>query len=112
VQAIAQRQLPGLSRAANPSRTYLIGLGELYVSDPRFAANYVRGTRVRVAAGPPPTKRPIGRRLSRPIRLCSAAAVDCLRGSGARRNLCSPTKLSLLRCALCPSDEFVVLARS
>jgi hypothetical protein len=111
VQAIAQRQLPGLSRAANPSRTYLIGLGELYVSDPRFAANYVRGTRV-LSSGSAPTKRPIGRRLSRPIRLCSAAAVDCLRGSGARRNLCSPTKLSLLRCALCPSDEFVVLARS
>jgi hypothetical protein len=40
VQAIAQRRLPGCRRAANPSRTYLIGLGELYVSDPRFAANY------------------------------------------------------------------------
>jgi hypothetical protein len=35
-----ERHVAWLSRAANPSRTYLIGLGELYVPDPRFAANY------------------------------------------------------------------------
>ena len=28
------------SQAATPSKGYLTGLGEMYVADPRFAANY------------------------------------------------------------------------
>ena len=29
-----------LSQAVTPSKGYLTGLGEMYVADPRFAANY------------------------------------------------------------------------
>ena len=29
-----------LSGAVTPSKGYLLGLGEMYVTDPRFAANY------------------------------------------------------------------------
>jgi len=40
VQAIARRHVEWLARAVPPSKGYLLGLGEMYVSDPRFAANY------------------------------------------------------------------------
>jgi len=40
VQAIARRHLRWLSQAVTPSKGYLTGLGEMYVADPRFAANY------------------------------------------------------------------------
>jgi len=46
-QALAQRQfewltgIPGApGSAAGPSRDYFVGLGEMYVADPRFSANY------------------------------------------------------------------------
>jgi DNA-binding transcriptional MerR regulator len=47
-QALAQRQvdwlgsIPGTPRGASggPSREYVVGLGEMYVADERFAANY------------------------------------------------------------------------
>lgn len=42
VQAIAHRQVEWLSLTATPTRDYLIGLGEMYVTDPRFTANYDR----------------------------------------------------------------------
>jgi DNA-binding transcriptional MerR regulator len=40
VQAIARRQVEWLSITTTPTRDYLIGLGEMYVADPRFTANY------------------------------------------------------------------------
>jgi DNA-binding transcriptional MerR regulator len=40
VQEITRRHVQWLSQAATPSKGYLIGLGEMYVADPRFAANY------------------------------------------------------------------------
>ncbi|MEV4426008.1 MerR family transcriptional regulator [Streptomyces sp. R-07] len=42
VQAIAWRQVAWLSTTTTPSKEYLIGLGQMYVDDPRFAANYDR----------------------------------------------------------------------
>jgi MerR family transcriptional regulator, thiopeptide resistance regulator len=40
VQAITRRHVEWLSITTTPTRDYLIGLGEMYVSDPRFTANY------------------------------------------------------------------------
>ncbi|MFB6840912.1 MerR family transcriptional regulator [Streptomyces sp. NPDC056361] len=40
VQAIARRQVAWLSTTATPSKEYVIGLGRMYVDDPRFTANY------------------------------------------------------------------------
>ncbi|MFE0651921.1 MerR family transcriptional regulator [Streptomyces sp. NPDC059534] len=40
VQAIARRQVAWLSATTTPSRDYVIGLGRMYVDDPRFTANY------------------------------------------------------------------------
>jgi len=40
VQAIARRHVEWLSHAVAPSKGYVLGLGEMYVADPRFAANY------------------------------------------------------------------------
>ena len=40
VQAIARRHVEWLSQAIAPSKGYLLGLGEMYVADPRFASNY------------------------------------------------------------------------
>jgi DNA-binding transcriptional MerR regulator len=40
VQAITRRHVEWLSQTVAPSKGYLIGLGEMYVADPRFAANY------------------------------------------------------------------------
>ncbi|WP_225804216.1 MerR family transcriptional regulator [Streptomyces sp. NK15101] len=42
VQAIAWRQVAWLSTTTTPSKEYLIGLGQMYVDDPRFTANYDR----------------------------------------------------------------------
>lgn len=42
VQAIAQRQYEWLSGTGTLTRSYVNGLGEMYVADPRFAANYDR----------------------------------------------------------------------
>jgi DNA-binding transcriptional MerR regulator len=43
VQAITQRHYDWLSiTMPNPSREYFVGLGEMYVADPRFTANYDR----------------------------------------------------------------------
>ncbi|MER5205053.1 MerR family transcriptional regulator [Streptomyces sp. NPDC002825] len=42
VQAIARRQVAWLSTTTTPSREYLIGLGQMYVDDPRFTANFDR----------------------------------------------------------------------
>ncbi|MCB8902723.1 MULTISPECIES: MerR family transcriptional regulator [unclassified Streptomyces] len=42
VQAIAWRQVAWLSTTTTPSKEYLIGLGRMYVDDPRFTANYDR----------------------------------------------------------------------
>ncbi len=47
-QALAQRQFDGLAEipgtpgysTGGPTKAYFIGLGEMYVEDPRFAANY------------------------------------------------------------------------
>ncbi|MFD7444384.1 TipAS antibiotic-recognition domain-containing protein [Streptomyces sp. NPDC059909] len=41
-QAIAQRQIEWLSVTVTPTKSYVIGLGEMYVADPRFTANYDR----------------------------------------------------------------------
>jgi DNA-binding transcriptional MerR regulator len=41
-QAIAQRLYEWLSVTTAPTRSYFIGLGEMYVADPRFTANYDR----------------------------------------------------------------------
>ncbi|MFG2838410.1 MerR family transcriptional regulator [Streptomyces zaomyceticus] len=40
VQAIAGRQVAWLSATTTPSRQYVIGLGRMYVDDPRFTENY------------------------------------------------------------------------
>lgn len=40
VQALARRQVEWLSHTTRPSRDYVIGLGEMYVADPRFTAVY------------------------------------------------------------------------
>jgi MerR family transcriptional regulator, thiopeptide resistance regulator len=40
VQAITRRHVEWLSITTTPTRDYLIGLGEMYVADPRFAENY------------------------------------------------------------------------
>ncbi|GHG33418.1 MerR family transcriptional regulator [Streptomyces zaomyceticus] len=40
VQAIAGRQVAWLSTTTTPSREYVIGLGRMYVDDPRFTENY------------------------------------------------------------------------
>ncbi|MFH8842458.1 MerR family transcriptional regulator [Streptomyces sp. NPDC017868] len=40
VQEIARRQVAWLSTTTTPSKEYLIGLGRMYVDDPRFTANY------------------------------------------------------------------------
>ncbi|GGK37412.1 MerR family transcriptional regulator [Pilimelia terevasa] len=42
VQAVTARHVRWLGTATQqtPSRTYLVGLGDMYVADPRFAANY------------------------------------------------------------------------
>ncbi|MFE5945035.1 MerR family transcriptional regulator [Streptomyces sp. NPDC056480] len=42
VQAIAWRQVAWLSTTTTPSKEYLIGLGRMYVDDPRFTVNYDR----------------------------------------------------------------------
>jgi DNA-binding transcriptional MerR regulator len=42
VQDIARRQVEWLSIMQEVTRGYVIGLGEMYVNDPRFAANYDR----------------------------------------------------------------------
>jgi DNA-binding transcriptional MerR regulator len=40
VQAITQRLFDWLSITTTPTKDYFIGLGEMYVADPRFTANY------------------------------------------------------------------------
>ncbi|MFG3038456.1 MerR family transcriptional regulator [Streptomyces sp. NPDC048330] len=40
VQDIARRQVVWLSATTSPSREYVIGLGRMYVDDPRFTVNY------------------------------------------------------------------------
>ncbi|MDV9188662.1 MerR family transcriptional regulator [Streptomyces sp. SR27] len=42
VQAIARRQVAWLSATTDPSKEYVIGLGRMYVDDPRFTATYDR----------------------------------------------------------------------
>lgn len=42
VQRITERHVEWLSATTRPTSSYLIGLGEMYVSDPRFTANYDR----------------------------------------------------------------------
>ncbi|MFJ2059307.1 MerR family transcriptional regulator [Streptomyces sp. NPDC087908] len=42
VQEIARRQVAWLSTTTTPTREYVIGLGRMYVDDPRFTANYDR----------------------------------------------------------------------
>ncbi|MFF5502521.1 MerR family transcriptional regulator [Streptomyces roseolus] len=42
VQALARRQYLWLSGTTTPTKEYLIGLGRMYVDDPRFAKNYDR----------------------------------------------------------------------
>ncbi|MBA2768288.1 MAG: MerR family transcriptional regulator [Sporichthyaceae bacterium] len=42
VQAITRRHVEWLSIITTPSKEYLVGLGEMYVADPRFAVNYDR----------------------------------------------------------------------
>ncbi|MFF4946588.1 MerR family transcriptional regulator [Streptomyces rubiginosohelvolus] len=41
-QELARRHCTWLSSAKEPSRSYVIGLGEMYVADPRFGKNYDR----------------------------------------------------------------------
>ncbi|MEU2434388.1 MerR family transcriptional regulator [Streptomyces sp. NPDC007861] len=41
-QAIARRHIEWLSVTVTPTKPYVIGLGEMYVADPRFTANYDR----------------------------------------------------------------------
>ncbi|MFD7611347.1 MerR family transcriptional regulator [Streptomyces sp. NPDC059828] len=41
-QAIARRHVEWLSVTVTPTKSYVIGLGEMYVADPRFAKNYDR----------------------------------------------------------------------
>lgn len=40
VQQITERHVEWLSATTTPTKGYLTGLGEMYVSDPRFTANY------------------------------------------------------------------------
>ena len=40
VQEIARRQVAWLSTTTTPSKEYVIGLGRMYVDDPRFTVNY------------------------------------------------------------------------
>ncbi|MFF5919691.1 MerR family transcriptional regulator [Streptomyces flavochromogenes] len=40
VQEIARRQVAWLSATTTPTKEYVIGLGRMYVDDPRFTANY------------------------------------------------------------------------
>ncbi|MFD4320152.1 MerR family transcriptional regulator [Streptomyces sp. NPDC058548] len=40
VQEIARRQVAWLSTTTTPTKEYVIGLGRMYVDDPRFTANY------------------------------------------------------------------------
>jgi DNA-binding transcriptional MerR regulator len=40
VQAITQRQFEWVSRTGQPGKEHFIGLGQLYVDDPRFTATY------------------------------------------------------------------------
>lgn len=40
VQAVTQRHFEWLSITTTPTKGYFIGLGEMYVADPRFTANY------------------------------------------------------------------------
>ncbi|GGY71873.1 MerR family transcriptional regulator [Streptomyces omiyaensis] len=42
VQALARRQYEWLSVTTRPTKEYLIGLGRMYVDDPRFTRNYDR----------------------------------------------------------------------
>ncbi|MEU8883966.1 MerR family transcriptional regulator [Streptomyces hydrogenans] len=42
VQALARRQYDWLSVTTSPTKEYLIGLGQMYVDDPRFTKNYDR----------------------------------------------------------------------
>ncbi|MFB7937879.1 MerR family transcriptional regulator [Streptomyces sp. NPDC056049] len=42
VQALARRQYDWLSVTTRPTKEYLIGLGRMYVDDPRFTRNYDR----------------------------------------------------------------------
>ncbi len=42
VQAIAQRQYEWLAITTTPTKEYVTGLGQMYVDDPRFTANYDR----------------------------------------------------------------------
>ncbi|GAA3069283.1 TipAS antibiotic-recognition domain-containing protein [Streptomyces roseofulvus] len=42
VQALARRQYDWLSGTTRPTKEYLIGLGQMYVDDPRFTRNYDR----------------------------------------------------------------------
>ncbi|WP_030760215.1 MerR family transcriptional regulator [Streptomyces griseus] len=42
VQELARRQHAWLSVTTTPTKEYLIGLGQMYVDDPRFARNYDR----------------------------------------------------------------------
>jgi DNA-binding transcriptional MerR regulator len=42
VQAITQRLFEWLSITTNPTKEHFVGLGEMYVADPRFTANYDR----------------------------------------------------------------------
>ncbi|WP_137994393.1 MerR family transcriptional regulator [Streptomyces vilmorinianum] len=42
VQAITRRHVEWLSITTTPSKEYVIGLGRMYVDDPRFTANYDR----------------------------------------------------------------------
>lgn len=42
VQAIVARHVDWLSVTRQPTRCYVIGLGDMYVADPRFGANYDR----------------------------------------------------------------------
>ncbi|NML53906.1 MerR family transcriptional regulator [Streptomyces sp. R302] len=42
VQALARRQYEWLSVTTAPTKEYLIGLGQMYVDDPRFTKNYDR----------------------------------------------------------------------
>ncbi|MFF5635183.1 MerR family transcriptional regulator [Streptomyces sp. NPDC012825] len=42
VQALARRQVAWLSTTTAPTREYVIGLGRMYVDDPRFTRNYDR----------------------------------------------------------------------
>lgn len=42
VQAVTRRQIAWLSATTTPSREYVIGLGRMYVDDPRFTVHYDR----------------------------------------------------------------------